>query len=98
MSTPFDYSGKRVVITGAFSGVGAACLELLKELGAEEVIALDVREPQGPISRFIETNLGDEAAVAAAVGQIEGQVDVLFNNAGISAVKPALEVMSVRSL
>ena len=55
MSHPFEYSDKRVVITGAFSGVGAACLDVLKQLGASEVIALDIKRPEGPISSFIET-------------------------------------------
>ena len=41
MSHPFDYSNKRVVITGAYSGVGAALLDILTELGGPEVIALD---------------------------------------------------------
>ncbi|MBW2268858.1 MAG: coniferyl-alcohol dehydrogenase [Deltaproteobacteria bacterium] len=98
MSHPFDYSGKRVVITGAFSGVGAACLEVLQQLGAAEVIALDIKRPDGPISSFIETNMGDAAAVAAAAEQIDGRVDVLFNNAGISATRPVADVMSVNWL
>ncbi len=67
MPDPFDYSNKRVVITGAFSGVGAACLDVLAELGAKEVIALDLKKPEGPIDSFIETNMGDEKSVADAV-------------------------------
>lgn len=98
MSHPFDYSDKRVVITGAYSGVGAALLDVLAELGGPEVIALDINEPEGPIDSFIETNMGDESAVAAAVAQIEGEIDVLFNNAGIAATHPVADVMSVNWL
>lgn len=98
MSNPFDYSGKRVVVTGAFSGVGAALVPLLKELGTEEVIALDIHKPDGPIDRFIETNMGDAKAVAAAASQIEGPVDVLFNNAGIAGTNPTPLVMQVNYL
>ena len=98
MRNPFDYTGRRVVITGAYSGVGAALVELLAELGAPEVIALDVRRPEGPIHHFIETDLGDEAAVSAAAGQIEGPVHALFNNAGIASTHPALAVMKVNYL
>ena len=29
MSNPYSFEGKRVVITGAYSGVGAALLELV---------------------------------------------------------------------
>ncbi|MYE84881.1 MAG: short-chain dehydrogenase, partial [Gammaproteobacteria bacterium] len=29
-----DFAGKRIVITGAYSGIGAALVELLKQAGA----------------------------------------------------------------
>ena len=38
MKNPFSYQGKRVVITGAYSGVGAAAVELLSSLGASEIV------------------------------------------------------------
>jgi NAD(P)-dependent dehydrogenase (short-subunit alcohol dehydrogenase family) len=98
VKNPFSYQGKRVVITGAYSGVGAAAVELLSSLGASEIIALDIKQPQGPITRFIETNMGDAAAIDAAAGAIDGPVDALFNNAGIAATSPALDVMKVNYL
>ena len=98
MENPFDYSGKRVVVTGAFSGVGAALVDLLKEIGAQEIIALDIHKPDGPIDRYIETNMGDTDAVAAAAAAIEGPVDVLFNNAGIAGTNPTPVVMQVNYL
>jgi NAD(P)-dependent dehydrogenase (short-subunit alcohol dehydrogenase family) len=98
VQNPFSYQGKRVVITGAYSGVGAATVELLSSLGAAEIIALDIKEPQGPITRYIETNMGDPAAIDAAAVSIDGPVDALFNNAGIAATNPALDVMKVNYL
>ena len=98
MKNPFSYEGKRVVITGAYSGVGAATVELLSSLGASEIIALDIKQPQGPITRYIETNLADPAAIDAAAVAIDGPVHALFNNAGIAATSPALEVMKVNYL
>ena len=98
MKNPFSYRGKRIVITGAYSGVGAAAVELLSDLGASEIIALDIKKPDGPIARFIETNMGDPAAIDAAAGAIDGPIDVLFNNAGIAATHPALDVMKVNYL
>ena len=95
MANPFSYEGKRIVITGAFSGVGAATVELLRELGAAEITALDVQEPVGAIDRFIETDMGDAAAVDAAAASIDGPIDVLFNNAGIAANFAAPKVMAV---
>ena len=98
MQNPFSYQGKRVVITGAYSGVGAATVELLSSLGASEIIALDIKQPDGPISRYIETDLGDAGAIDAAAASIDGPVDALFNNAGIAATNPALDVMKVNYL
>ena len=98
MSHPFDYSNKRVVITGAYSGVGAALLDILTELGGPEVIALDIKKPEGPITQFIETNMGKASSVAAAIDAIEGPIDVLFNNAGIAATHPVEDVMAVNWL
>lgn len=98
MSHCFDYSNKRVVITGAFSGVGAALLDVLVSLGRPEVIALDIKEPGGPIDRFIETNVGNASSVQDAIAAIEGPIDALFNNAGIAATHPVEEVMAVNWL
>lgn len=98
MSNPFSYAGKRVVLTGGATGVGAALLDLLAEIGAPEVTVLDVKAPSGPHARYIETNLADEGAVEAALGQIEGPVDVLFNNAGVANTLPPKVVLGVNYL
>ncbi|MCR9096489.1 MAG: coniferyl-alcohol dehydrogenase [bacterium] len=98
MSHCFDYSNKRIVVTGAYSGVGAALLDVLSELGGPEVIALDLKEPEGRIDRFIETNMGKASSVQAAIEAIDGPVDVLFNNAGIAATHPVEDVMAVNWL
>ena len=101
MSNPFSYEGKRVVVTGAATGVGAALLDLLAEIGGPEVTVLDVKAPSGPHARFLETDLSDRAAVDAAVeaiGALDGPVDVLFNNAGVAATQAPRVVLSVNYL
>jgi NAD(P)-dependent dehydrogenase (short-subunit alcohol dehydrogenase family) len=98
MTNPFSYAGKRVVVTGAFSGVGAALIELLADLGAEDVTVLDIKEPSGPHARYLPTDLGDPASVDEAVAAIDGPVHALFNNAGVAATLPAPVVMSVNYL
>src|SRR4051794_40526525 len=87
MANPFSYEGKRVVLTGGATGVGAALLDLLAEIGAPEVTVLDLKKPSGPHATFIEVNLSDPAAVGAAIGEVTGRVDVLFNNAGVAATQ-----------
>lgn len=90
-----SYKGKRVVVTGAASGMGEAGVALLAELGAE-IIALDVKPVNGPVAQFIQTDLGKEASVDAAVAAIDGQIDVLLNFAGLpGAPFPGLQVVNV---
>lgn len=100
MSTanPFSYEGKRVVVTGAYSGVGAALVELLRGLGAEHVTVVDLKEPALPVDRFVQADLSDEQAVEAAAGAVDGPVHALFNNAGVAGTMPARTVMAVNYL
>jgi len=98
MSNPFSYAGKRVVVTGGATGVGAALLDLLAEIGAPEVTVLDLKAPPGPHARFIQTNLAERAQVDGAISQIDGTIDVLFNNAGVAATQPPRTVLAVNYL
>ena len=95
---PYHYDGKTVVVTGAATGVGAALIELLAELGAGSVTVLDVKEPNGPHDRFLQTDLADPAAVDAAIAAIDGPVDALFNNAGVADTLPTETVFAVNYL
>jgi NAD(P)-dependent dehydrogenase (short-subunit alcohol dehydrogenase family) len=94
----FDYTGKRVVVTGGATGVGAALLELLAELGATDVTVLDVKAPTGPHKRFLETDLSDKARVDAALAELAGPLDALFNNAGVADTLPPETVFKVNAL
>jgi NAD(P)-dependent dehydrogenase (short-subunit alcohol dehydrogenase family) len=75
------YEGKRAVVTGAASGMGAATAGLLIELGAE-VIAVDVKPTELAVKETLEVDLRDRAAIDAAVAAI-GEVDSVFSVAGL---------------
>lgn len=85
MGNLFDYSGKRVVLTGGATGIGAALVDLLGTLDVEHITVLDIKPPSGTVDAFIETNLSDRDSLDAALAQLDGRVDVLFSNAGVAA-------------
>jgi len=84
-----DLAGRRVVITGAGSGIGAACARRFATTGADVVVV----DRNGDAAREVAAQIGGEAvtvdltdleaADAVAVG-----TDVLVNNAGIQHVAP----------
>lgn len=88
--TPLDelvrFDGKHVVVTGCASGIGAQVVRHLDALGAR-VTGLDLRAPgdAAGISDFCEMDLSEPGSVAAAAGSIDGQIDALFNVAGVSS-------------
>jgi len=81
------YQGKRVVITGAASGMAQAAARLLVELGAE-VYALDRNEVTVPVKQYIKVDLLQKDSINAAVKQIPDNLYALFNCAG--ATNPPL--------
>jgi NAD(P)-dependent dehydrogenase (short-subunit alcohol dehydrogenase family) len=95
----YSYAGKRVVVTGGASGVGAALVQLLDTLSSPDVVVLDVHEPAGLTSSqwWLPTDLADAASIAASVEKI-GPVDVLFNNAGVAATQSPRIVLAVNYL
>ena len=50
MRNSFNLDGKVVLITGAASGIGAKCVEVMAQCGAK-VMATDIDEQQGQIKR-----------------------------------------------
>jgi NAD(P)-dependent dehydrogenase (short-subunit alcohol dehydrogenase family) len=101
------YDGRRVVVTGCASGIGASAARQLTELGAE-VVGLDcrAREERNNISRpalqlkeFHEVDLADAVSIDRAVTSIGGPVDALFNIAGVSSgIGDPLRVVTINFL
>ncbi|MCX6373679.1 MAG: SDR family NAD(P)-dependent oxidoreductase [Actinobacteria bacterium] len=79
-------TGKRVVVTGGTSGIGAATAQRFRDEGCE--VAVLARTP-GP--GVIHCDVGDREQVDAAFALV-GDLDVLVNNAGVSMRSPALDI------
>lgn len=94
MSEFLSYKNKRVVITGCFSGMGEATAKLLLSLGAE-VHGLDYQECTLPLASFNRLDLRDPASIDAAVDRIEGQIDAVFNCAGVPSTFAPIDIFKV---
>ena len=101
---PVDLAGKRILLTGASSGIGEAAAELLARKGATVVAVARRQELLDALAERI-TSAGGEAmsiacdvsdmdAIDALVADVEkrlGGVDILINNAGRSIRRPLAE-------
>ena len=101
---PVDLGGKRILITGASSGIGEAAAEQFASHGAIVVVVARRQDPLDALAERITTaggtamsipcDLSDMDAVDALVADVEkriGGVDILINNAGRSIRRPLAE-------
>jgi NAD(P)-dependent dehydrogenase (short-subunit alcohol dehydrogenase family) len=85
-----DLSGQTWMVTGATSGVGLATAREAAGRGARVVLAVrntragDAVASELPDAEVLELNLASQAGVREAAGKV-GEIDVLVNNAGVSA-------------
>lgn len=86
----FRYDGKRVVVIGAATGMGAATAELVRDAGAE-VVAMDVAPCTLSGVKEIRVNLADKASIDAALEQCGGPIHALFLCAGVADGTPGIE-------
>ncbi|BBU33432.1 3-oxoacyl-ACP reductase (plasmid) [Burkholderia sp. THE68] len=96
----FDLRGRRVLITGASSGLGAHFAALFAGCRAEVILAgrrISVLEErvqhlrsEGCAASCVQVDVND-AASRKALAESIGELDVLVNNAGIVIDRPALQ-------
>ena len=101
MSKRFDLGGKVALVTGASSGLGSHFARCLGGAGASVVIAARRADrlqslqaeltAKGVTAKSVDLDVQSADSVAAAL-EAAGPLDIVVNNAGISIVKPALDM------
>ena len=86
----FRFDGKRALVVGGATGMGAAVAELVQDAGAETVV-MDFAEVKLAGAKAIHVNLGEQASIDAALAECAGPVDALFSCAGVADGTPNLE-------
>lgn len=87
-----DLKGRTALVTGAASGIGAACAATLAEAGAHVLVA--DRDADG--AARVAASIGGEALVVD-LGDLDAlaartfDADILVNNAGIQTVAPIVD-------
>ncbi|MCV7408579.1 dehydrogenase [Mycobacterium florentinum] len=84
-----NLTGKRVIVTGATNGVGLGTAQALAKAGAHVIMAVrntDLGKQRaagmdGPTS-VVKLDLADLSSVRAFGDQVDGEIDILINNAG----------------
>jgi NAD(P)-dependent dehydrogenase (short-subunit alcohol dehydrogenase family) len=86
----FRYDGKRAVVVGGATGMGAAAAELLLSAGAD-VVVMDFAEVNLPGATSIHVNLAERDSIDQAIAECGGPVDVLLSCAGVADGTPGIE-------
>ena len=79
----FRYDGKRALVVGGATGMGAAAAQTVTALGGE-VVVMDHAPVDYQVAEAIKVDLRDRAAVDAALDQVGGPIDALFSAAGVA--------------
>jgi NAD(P)-dependent dehydrogenase (short-subunit alcohol dehydrogenase family) len=96
----FRVDGQLALVTGAASGIGLACAQLLSEAGARvvlldrdaEAVERESRRIANSMARVLDVS--DAAAIEQTFAQLaeDGPIDVLVNSAGMAIRKASLEL------
>ena len=83
MADLVNYEGKRVLVVGGATGMGAAAAQKAAALGGHTIV-LDIAEVSYECDQYIHVDLGDQASVDAAVEAIDGPVHAVLACAGVA--------------
>lgn len=95
-----EVKGRTVLVTGADGGIGRALVDAFVKAGAARVWAatrkpIESQTADGAVVQFVRMDVTDVASVEAAVAATGGQVEILVNNAGVTAISGLLDADTI---
>ena len=96
-----EIKNKRVVVTGAASGIGKALCEAFQEAEAQSIVCVDVnldgaKETADSVGGIaVQANVGQEPDIISVIEQansLSGGIDIFCSNAGIGGVPGFFEL------
>ena len=95
--TPGDLAGRSALVTGATSGIGAACARILVAAGAEVFLVARRREPLSRVAdeiggHAVPGDLADDHQVASMAAEVSARLgdapDIVVHAAGVFSLAP----------
>ena len=87
------FDGKRALVVGGASGIGAATADVFGQLGADVVVMDRVPVTNSDV-RSIALDLTDKASIDRAVDECGGPIDALASCAGVADGTPGLPTIN----
>ena len=91
--SPFDafrYDGKRALVVGGATGMGAAVAALVKDAGATVLVADRAPVTLDGVESFT-LDLSDEGSIRSFADAVDGPIHALFSCAGVADGTPGIE-------
>ena len=86
----FRFDGKRVLVVGGATGMGAAAAELALSAGAE-VVVMDFADVKLSGVKAIHLNLAEKASIDSALAECGGPLHAVLSCAGVADGTPGIE-------
>lgn len=86
----FRYDGKRALVVGGATGMGAAAAELVLDAGAETIV-MDFADVALDGVQAIHVNLAERESIDVALEQIDAPVHAVLAAAGVADGTPGIE-------
>jgi NAD(P)-dependent dehydrogenase (short-subunit alcohol dehydrogenase family) len=90
----FRFDGKRALVVGGATGMGAEAARIVQELGAD-VTVMDYADVTQEGVTGVKLDLRDREAIDAAVDALDGSVHALLSCAGVGSGTPNLQQVNI---